>query len=69
MFRVYLNPKEQRVLISRFRILEDDWVLISTYQNWEKAYKKAAYIANKLDYVLEWYLEDQVEQALQVFKN
>ncbi|MEM1599087.1 MAG: hypothetical protein QXP31_11810 [Pyrobaculum sp.] len=69
MFRVYLNPKEQRVLISRFRVVEDDWVLISAHQDWEKAYRKAAYLANKLDYVLEWFLEDQIEQTLQVYKN
>jgi len=48
---------------------EKDWVLVSKYPTWDKAYKKALYLASRLDYVLEWYLEDQVESVLQIFKN
>lgn len=69
MYRVYLNPKEERVLVTKFKIVENGWVLVSKYASWEKAYKKAVYLANKLDYILEWFLEDQIEHALQVFKN
>ena len=69
MYRVYLNPKEERVLVTKLKIVENGWALIGKYASWEKAYKKAVYLANKLDYILEWFLEDQIEHALQVFKN
>ncbi|ACB39774.1 hypothetical protein [Pyrobaculum neutrophilum] len=69
MFRVYINPKEERVLVTKLRVAGEGWVLVTKYATWEKAYRKALYIANKLDYVLEWFLEDQIEEALQVFKN
>ncbi|MGC9130933.1 MAG: hypothetical protein ACP5H5_05040 [Pyrobaculum sp.] len=69
MYRVYLNPKEERVLVSKIKVVGEGWVLVAKHTSWEKAYRKAVYIANKLDYILEWFLEDQVEQALQVYKN
>ncbi|ABL88158.1 conserved hypothetical protein [Pyrobaculum islandicum DSM 4184] len=69
MFRVYLNPKEERVLVTKQRIIEDGWVLIAKHTSWEKAYKKALYIASRLDYVLEWFLEDQIKEVFQIYKN
>jgi len=69
MFRVYLNPKEARVLVTKAKVEEKDWVLVGKYSTWDKAYRKALYLASRLDYVLEWYLEDQLESILQIFKN
>ncbi|ABP51419.1 MULTISPECIES: hypothetical protein [Pyrobaculum] len=69
MYRVYLNPKEGRVLVTKTKLFEDGWVLVTRHSTWDRAYRKALYIASKLDYVLEWYLEDQIQHVLQVFKN
>lgn len=70
MFRIYLNPKERRILITREKISEKGWALIAVHSTWDKAYKRALYVANKLDYVLEWYLEDQVREFWTwIYKN
>jgi hypothetical protein len=69
MFRVYLNPKEERVLVTRAKVVDKYWVLIAMYSTWDKAYRKAVYLANRLDYILEWFLEDQIEQSLQLHRN
>jgi hypothetical protein len=69
MFRVYLNVKEGRVLVTKTKLTERDWVLVAKHSTWDKAYKKALYLASRLDYVLEWFLEDQIQQTYQIFKN
>lgn len=66
MFRVYINPKAERVLVTSLKIDDRSWVLISKHPTWERAYRKAVYLANRLDYVLEWFLEEQI---LEIYKN
>ena len=69
MYRVYINPKEERVLVTRTKVVGEGWVLVTKHATWDKAYRKALYLANRLDYFLEWFLEDQIEQTYQIFKN
>ncbi|MEL9991482.1 MAG: hypothetical protein QXP98_07160 [Thermoproteus sp.] len=54
MFRVYINPAEGRVLVAKSPLEEKGWVLISASRDWEKAYRKAAFLADLYDFVLEW---------------
>lgn len=66
MFRVYINPRAERVLVTSLKIRDKGWALVSTHSTWDKAYRKAIYLANRLDYILEWFLE---EQMIEVYKN
>ncbi|MEM1568465.1 MAG: hypothetical protein QXI84_08295 [Thermofilaceae archaeon] len=54
MFKVYVNPGKARVLVTKAQVEEGEWVLVSAHPTWERAYRKALFIADLYDYVLEW---------------
>ncbi len=60
MYKVYLNPAEKRILVTRRTIREGGWLILSRHATWEKAYRRAVYIADKLDFILEWFLEEEI---------
>ncbi|MFN3804009.1 MAG: hypothetical protein ACK4SY_03035 [Pyrobaculum sp.] len=62
MYRVYLNPGGGRILITKMPIREGGWVLLRRYRKWHKAYREAVHIATELEYVVEWFLEDQLSE-------
>lgn len=39
MYRVYLNPKEERVLVTRTKVAGEGWVLVTKHATWDKGIK------------------------------
>ncbi len=64
-YRVYVNHKEGRVLVSGrdedLGLIEEGWRVEFESNNWRNAYEYARDIADATDYILEWYLEEEVE--------
>ncbi len=64
MFRVYVNHIKGRVLISGRdedrELIRQGWKVVYRTTSWRKAYEYARKLANKYDYILEWYLEEML---------
>lgn len=59
MYRVYVHTRLERVVVTRKRMR--GWKLLTMARDWGTAYRRALWIAQKLDFVLEWELEDQLQ--------
>lgn len=62
MYRIYLNPRKERIFITKTPMREGGWILLRRYRKWHKAYREAIHIATELEYVVEWFLEDQLSE-------
>jgi len=64
VYRVLVNPSKGRVLVSGktrdLELLSQGWVLEGEFPTWSAAFSYAKYIADKYDYVLEWYIEEML---------
>ncbi|GEM_PF-571294 len=68
-FRIFVNHDKGRVLVSGkendLELLNQGWELAGTYSTWRDAYRAGRKLADKLDYVLEWYIEEELEDRKQ----
>jgi hypothetical protein len=52
MYRVYLNPKEERVLVTRNKVVGEGWVLVTKHATWDKAYRRPC--TSPTDWTTSW---------------
>ncbi len=61
---MYINHIKGRILISGrkddLELVRQGWKVVYRTESWKKAYNYARKLANKYDYVLEWYLEEML---------
>ncbi len=76
MYRVLVDRKGGRVLVTgRPSDVEKlkDWEVVYEAERWDEAYEVALLIADEEDFVLEWYLEEEIgrkkRRALVGLKN
>ncbi len=66
-FRIFVNHDKGRVLVSGkesdLELLYQGWELAGTYSTWKEAYKEGRKLADELDYVLEWYIEEELSDS------
>ncbi|MFB6470758.1 MAG: hypothetical protein TU36_005955 [Vulcanisaeta sp. AZ3] len=62
-FRVLVNRRMGRVLVSGkpedLELIREGWRVIHEDSNWRGAFEYARSYADKHDYILEWYLEEE----------
>ncbi len=65
-----MNPYRGRVLVSGkikdLELLGEGWVLEGEFPSWSAAFSYARRIADKYNYVLEWYLEEMLSSPTSV---
>ena len=54
MFYVYVNKRKGRVLLTNRRLRDPLWRLAGRYADPKTAMRRARFIADTRDYVLEW---------------
>jgi hypothetical protein len=64
MYRVLMHRRLGRILVSGKDddSINEGWELIYTSERWIDAYEYARNLADKYDYVLEWYLEEERQE-------
>ncbi len=64
MYRIMINKRIGRVLVtgkeSDLELISKGWKVIKEFEKWRDAYEYARKVADKLDYILEWYLEEEI---------
>ena len=62
VFRIYVNEFSGRVLVSGkesdLELIEKGWKIVREFNNWKDAFNYALDIADRFDYVLEWYVDE-----------
>ncbi|MGC8571098.1 hypothetical protein [Caldivirga sp.] len=71
-YYVLLNPWEARILVTGklndLELVQVGWRIVMVSRRWYKAYDVARTLADRFNYMLEWYIEDE-RSALAVDKN
>ncbi|BDR93350.1 hypothetical protein [Vulcanisaeta souniana] len=64
-YKVFINRKMGRILVSGksedLSLIKEGWRIIYEDNDWKNAFEFARDYADKHDYVLEWYLEEESE--------
>ncbi|MBP1449417.1 MAG: hypothetical protein JZD41_05345 [Thermoproteus sp.] len=67
MYWVLTTPS--RVLVTGrredMRLLQLGWRIAGVFREWEEAYAEALRLAEELDAVLEWYIDEELAAAAQ----
>ncbi|WP_291767697.1 hypothetical protein [Caldivirga sp. UBA161] len=62
-YYVLLNPWEARILVTGklndLELVQVGWRIVMVSKRWYRAYDVARTLADKFNYVLEWYIEDE----------
>jgi len=62
-YYVLMNPWEARILVtgrlSDLELVHVGWRIIMVSRRWRSAYETARTLADRFNYLLEWYLEDE----------
>ncbi|ABW02166.1 hypothetical protein [Caldivirga maquilingensis] len=71
-YYVLLNPWEARILVTGklndLELVQVGWRIVMASKRWYRAYDVARTLADKFNYVLEWYIEDE-RRALAIDKS
>ena len=72
-YRVYVNRRMGRVLVSGKpedeALINEGWKVIREEDDWRAAFEFARDYADKHDYILEWYVEEEMEVLKNVLTN
>ncbi|MGC9153127.1 MAG: hypothetical protein ACP5GY_05265 [Vulcanisaeta sp.] len=64
-YKVFINRRLGRILVSGKPedevLINEGWKVIYEHQDWKNAFAYARDYADKHDYILEWYLEEEKE--------
>ncbi|OYT27235.1 MAG: hypothetical protein B6V02_00210 [Thermoprotei archaeon ex4572_64] len=70
MYRIMINKRMGRVLVtgkeSDLELTNRGWKVVKEFDKWRDAYEYARKVANKFDYILEWYLEEEINSSRSV---
>jgi len=66
MYRVIIDKRLGRVLVSGkdedLKLTEEGWDIVFSAKRWIEAYEYARQIADKHNYILEWYMEEEKQE-------
>jgi len=72
-YRVYVNRRMGRVLVSGKSedeaLINEGWKVIREENDWRAAFEFAREYADRHDYILEWYMEEEMEVLKNVLTN
>ncbi len=72
-YRIFVNHVKGRVLVSGkdedLELLKEGWTLQGEYSSWREAYRMGRAIADKYDYILEWYLEEEEQEKFGTLRH
>lgn len=67
-YYVLMNPWEARILVtgklSDLELVQVGWRIVMVSRRWFRAYSVARTLADRFNYLLEWYIDEEREETV-----